>query len=156
MRAIVVRDDKILVMRRNKFGQEYYILVGGGVDAGETLEQALAREIQEETGFRLLQSTLVFTESHEDMYGHQYIYLCEVEGTVPALAETSDEAHIHALGKNLYTPRWMPINELAGVPFRTPELQQAILLALQHGFPPQPVELDRQYLEHIHSKVKKG
>lgn len=156
MRAIVIKDDKLLVMRRNKFGQEYYILVGGGVDAGETPEQALARELIEETGFQLLSSNLVFTESHQDMYGHQYIYLCETSGDTPALAPNSDEAHIHALGKNLYEPLWLPISEVAKVPFRTPELQQAILLAIRHGFPKQPVELDRQYLEHIHSKVKKG
>jgi hypothetical protein len=48
------------------------------------------------------------------------------------------------------------LKDLAGVPFRTPELQQAILLGLRHGFPKEPIELDRQYLEHIHRKVKKG
>ena len=157
VRAIVVKDDKLLVMRRNKFGQEYYILVGGGIDAGETPEQALSRELMEETGFTLVSSRLVFTESHQDIYGHQYIYACEVTGDgTPVLHPSSDEAQIHALGQNLYEPLWLPIKDLAGIPFRTPELQQALVLGLRHGFPKGPVELDGQYLEHIHSKVKKG
>jgi len=40
-RAIVVQDGKILVMHRNKYGSEYFTLVGGRVNEGEPLEQAL-------------------------------------------------------------------------------------------------------------------
>jgi ADP-ribose pyrophosphatase YjhB (NUDIX family) len=49
-RAIIINDDKLLVTKRNKFGSEYYILVGGGVEIGESLEQAMYRELQEESG----------------------------------------------------------------------------------------------------------
>ena len=41
VRAIVVKENKLLVMHRNKFGHEYDTLVGGGIDVGETPEQAL-------------------------------------------------------------------------------------------------------------------
>ena len=40
VRAIVIKDQSLLVMHRNKFGQEFYALVGGGVDYGESAEQA--------------------------------------------------------------------------------------------------------------------
>ena len=52
-RAIIVRDDKLLVMKRNKYGDIYYVLVGGGVDPGETPERAVVREVAEESSLDL-------------------------------------------------------------------------------------------------------
>ena len=49
VRAIIIKDNNLLVMHRNKFGNEYLTLVGGGVELNETKEQALVREVIEET-----------------------------------------------------------------------------------------------------------
>ena len=51
----VTRDGKILAVRRaaNDFLGGTYELPGGGVDAGETLPESVARELAEETGLRL-------------------------------------------------------------------------------------------------------
>ena len=48
----VVRDNKILLVRRSidDFLGGYYELPGGGVDDGETIQQAAMREVKEETG----------------------------------------------------------------------------------------------------------
>ncbi len=48
----VVNDGKILLVRRSidDFLGGYYELPGGGVDDGETIEQAALREVKEETG----------------------------------------------------------------------------------------------------------
>jgi ADP-ribose pyrophosphatase YjhB (NUDIX family) len=48
--AILRRDGRILLVRHEKHGREYWLLPGGGVDAGETLLQALKRELAEELG----------------------------------------------------------------------------------------------------------
>ncbi len=117
VRAIVIKNDSMLVMHRNKFGHQYYCLVGGGVDAGETEEQALIREIHEEASLEVANLRLVYIEEAGKPYGNQYIYLCDYVSGEPVLWEGSDEAKIHKLGQNLYSPGWLPLTDLEKVPF---------------------------------------
>ena len=48
--ALVVRDGKILMERVFYFGREFYTVPGGGIEPGETPEQAVIRELKEECG----------------------------------------------------------------------------------------------------------
>ena len=48
--AILRRGRRILLVRHEKHGREYWLLPGGGVQAGETLVRALKRELAEEVG----------------------------------------------------------------------------------------------------------
>ena len=51
VRAVILRDDRILLLRKNGgIGGERFALPGGAQDLGETLEQALNRECEEEIG----------------------------------------------------------------------------------------------------------
>lgn len=144
-RAIIIKDGKLLVTKRNKFGNVYYILIGGGVDIGETLEQALARELKEESGVQVTNPRLVFTENSGDIYGLQHIFLCDYVSGDLALHPDSAEAKISALGMNTYEPIWLPLAEVATVPFRSDRLRKAILDGVKFGFPDQPVDITDLY-----------
>src|ERR1044072_5365410 len=52
--AAIIRDGHVLVARRAKGASTgLYTLPGGVVEAGETLHQAVIREVQEETGLTI-------------------------------------------------------------------------------------------------------
>jgi 8-oxo-dGTP diphosphatase len=48
--VILRREGRVLLVRQEKPGREYWLLPGGGVNAGESLVDALRRELAEEVG----------------------------------------------------------------------------------------------------------
>jgi 8-oxo-dGTP pyrophosphatase MutT (NUDIX family) len=127
-----------LVMHRNKFGEEYYTLVGGGVGLGEVPEQTVLREVAEETTLQIANPRLVFIEEAGVPYGNQYIFLCDYAGGEISLPAESDEAKVNELGRNLHTPLWLPLDKLPAVPFLSKGLQASLLQAFAHDFPKNP------------------
>lgn len=137
-RAIIIEGDSMLVMRRMKYGSEYFTLVGGQSKEGESIEDTLIREVKEETGLDVTRAWHVFTEEHAAPYNHQYIYLCEVAPHDKVeIHELSEEGQMNRLDMNVHELVWANIKAFHTLPFRTPQLQGAIIEALKKGFPNQ-------------------
>jgi 8-oxo-dGTP pyrophosphatase MutT (NUDIX family) len=66
--ALIERDGKLLLERRSDNGQ--WGLIGGGVEIDESLEQALRREVLEETGLTVVSFELFGTFSDPSRIGH--------------------------------------------------------------------------------------
>ena len=141
VRIIMIRDNQLLVMNRNKFGHQYYALVGGGIDVGETAEQALVREVKEETSLNLSRFRPVFIEEAGVPFGTQYVYICDYPGGEAALPDDSPEAQINKLGSNLYKVEWLPLDKLKDSAFLSETLKLAIMNGLKNGWPEQPINI---------------
>ncbi|HSX15378.1 MAG TPA: NUDIX domain-containing protein [Candidatus Saccharimonadales bacterium] len=141
VRGIIINGQSLLVIKRNKFGMVYYTLPGGGIELGEEPEQTLRREMQEEAGLAVGAVRPVFVEDAGDMYGMQYIYLCEYQGGEPRISPGTIEAELNAKGQNTYEAMWLPVDQLLQVPFRSTSVRDAVLQGVRSGFPETPIEL---------------
>lgn len=89
VRGIVIQGGKVLMVHSLKY--DYYKFPGGGIEAGETLEGALCREVAEESGFSVRTDSIreyglvhrVQKGEHEDIFiQDNFYYLCEVREAV--------------------------------------------------------------------------
>lgn len=85
--AIIERGGEYLMARRRDIG--WWNLPGGGLEAGETVEQGLAREVREEVGVEIRIMRLVGVYSKPQKNEVVLTFLCKLADDTPPA--TSDE-----------------------------------------------------------------
>ena len=90
-------EGQVLLIRRGTDPYEgYWALPGGFVEVGETLEEAAAREAEEETGLEveIIRLVGVYSDPDRDPRGHNVscAYLARAQGGELSAATDADEA----------------------------------------------------------------
>jgi mutator protein MutT len=103
--AIAVDDDQILLVRRGRGPAEgEWSIPGGRVEAGETLAEAVVRELEEETGLGgVCEGLAGWVERVGDGYHYVILdfYVTIIEGADPKAGDDAAEA------------AWVPLAEVA-------------------------------------------
>lgn len=109
--AIVVRDGKILMERVFYFGREFYTVPGGGIEEGETPEQAALRELKEECG---LEGRIIRPLAIQHKYDGSAEYSFEVEVSEDQEAITGyDPEEASSENPPLKEVLWMSLDEIS-------------------------------------------
>ncbi len=131
----------LLIERRRKDFGRYYVIPGGGVEAGEDPRAAVVRELREETGLRATVLREVFRGTTPRGNRHTY-YLCRAPRLPVALPKRAEENAPERIAlRGTVTPRWVPTANVERLRLLPPVLRPYLQQALRVGFPSAPVEL---------------
>jgi 8-oxo-dGTP diphosphatase len=83
--AALIQDDYILLVRIVNGEKEFWTLPGGGLEDGETFEDAVIREVQEEVNLKVKVVKHLYTTTYE--LGVEKCFLVEtiVQNSIPTL-----------------------------------------------------------------------
>ena len=142
---VLIEDNKVALIERHRAGLDYFVFPGGGVDDGETPEEAAVREALEELGVEVVIMQKV-AEIHLDQSEQVYFLTERVGGKYGTGTgeEFTDSDPNNSLG-GVYIPIWMPIEELPGhekvFPF---EVANLVVKSKTDGWPKEPVFTDEK------------
>lgn len=129
--GIVVHDGKILLIRRIRNGEEFYVFPGGGVDPGETVQQGIIREILEETNQNVFVHSIPY---HLDFIddSDQYYGICKFEsgGEVRLNGPEAD----HQTEQNQYHPCWVAMSDIPALTLYPVMVKEWLLMDAPHYF----------------------
>ncbi|MEN9328703.1 MAG: hypothetical protein RI947_1511 [Candidatus Parcubacteria bacterium] len=137
--AIILKDYAVLLMYRKREGHEYYVFPGGGVEKDETVEEAVLREVTEETTVQVKLDKLLY-HHHYINDSDQYFYLCSYISGKPELGDANEKEAMKNNANDYYEPMWVPIEKIGELVLYPLELRDWLLEDIKDGFRSTPRE----------------
>jgi 8-oxo-dGTP pyrophosphatase MutT (NUDIX family) len=133
---ILIEDNKLALIERHRAGKHYFAFPGGGVDEGETPEQAAIREAEEELGIlveiKQKVAEVVFNGNT------QYYFLAEkISGEFGS--GTGEEFDEYNPVYGTYLPLWLPLADILTHNVLPRELADLVVRCAKAGWTPEPV-----------------
>ena len=110
---VLIQGDRVALIERHRAGLNYFVFPGGGVDEGESPEQAAVREAMEELGVRVDIKQKVAEVLLGQKSRQIYFLVDQVGGEFGTGAgEEYTDLDPSDPDEGIYIPVWMPISEL--------------------------------------------
>ncbi|MCD6448613.1 MAG: NUDIX hydrolase [Thermoplasmata archaeon] len=124
--GVLIKGDKILLIRRkNEPFKGKWALPGGFVEYGETVEEAVLREFEEEVGLKARIKKLlgVYSKPDRDPRGHviSIVFLLDAEGEAKAGDDAADA-------------RFFPLDNLPPLAFDHEEIIRDAIHAMKRNY----------------------
>lgn len=110
-RCVLIENDKVLLIYREKNDRIYYVFPGGGVEDGETNEECLIRECREELGIKINIIKQLYEVKGKDFLQHFFL-IERVSGKIGS--GDANEYDFNRVG-GLQRPVFIDINELVNL-----------------------------------------
>jgi 8-oxo-dGTP diphosphatase len=112
-RVVIVEGGQLALIRRVREGRTYYLFPGGGVEPGETPEQAAVREAWEELGVEVRLGEIV----HEEVFdGGRFVFFrADIVGGefgTGAWPDHAEESELERRRGGTHEAVWVPLAEL--------------------------------------------
>lgn len=120
-KALVIREGRMLAIRLHDQDGDFYIMPGGGQNAGELLPAAVEREVAEEAGIAVKAGDAAFIiegEKGEESHRVDIVFRCEY------LGESDAERHTDW---NQTGYEWLDIATLNTAPLYPSKLRRPIM-----------------------------
>lgn len=126
---IIVKDGKVLLMRRTRDGCAHYIVPGGGIEAGESVEETAVREAKEETNFDIVLGPKLWHRHINPLFEETAFLVTEFSGELqlggPELASLSATIK--------YDFEWIPLEEACDLPYYPAKLEREKIWSFLNG-----------------------
>ena len=116
-RALIIRDEKVLLVEFNDEYGLHYNLPGGGVQPGESLQEGLVREVLEETSTHIDVGDLLLITEYEpvrnkywagETHSLSFLFHCQIKGnSEPSFPDTPDP--------NQTSVKWIRLQDLDSI-----------------------------------------
>jgi len=110
---VLIQNDQVALIERHRAGSDYFVFPGGGMDDGETPEQAAIREAMEELGIEVAIKQKI-SEIQLGQKSRQVYFLVEQVGGEfgTGTGEEYTDSDPDDPEEGIYIPIWMPIDQL--------------------------------------------
>ncbi|MBR2286825.1 MAG: NUDIX domain-containing protein [Clostridia bacterium] len=120
-KALIIRDGRMLAIQMHDTDGEFYIMPGGGQEAGELLPAAVEREVLEETGHTVRVRDVAFViEGAQGEKDHRVdiVFACDDLSTGGIVSHPDSNQVGHA---------WLELTSLNRAPLYPSRLRRAIM-----------------------------